>query len=138
MKPVFFTVTFLALISISASAQITSGRAMTKRIAPLTQRPPASGALPTKPAAPAAGAAAQRPAVDIEKQNEMAAKRVEYQKKKAEEGVDYAQYDLGIRYLTGDGVEKDPKVAEQWLKKAAAQGHADAKKKLEEIQAAAK
>ena len=41
----------------------------------------------------------------------------------AQNGNIEAQYDLGIRYLFGDGLEKNPATAVHWLKKAAEQGH---------------
>ena len=41
-----------------------------------------------------------------------------------------AQYDLGVRYFQGEGVEKDPLKARQWYEKAAAQGHSGAESNL--------
>ena len=37
----------------------------------------------------------------------------------AEMGDPSAQYDVGIRYVQGDGVEKDPAKAADWLRRAA-------------------
>ena len=65
---------------------------------------------------------------------EMIRKTIEFQKKRADEGSATAQYDLGIRYLTGDGVRKDRKLALQWLGKAADQGHTQATKKRDDLQ----
>ena len=45
---------------------------------------------------------------------------------KAEAGDPAAQSDLGYRYLTGDGVEKDAQQSFQWYRKASEQGYAPA------------
>ena len=42
----------------------------------------------------------------------------------------YAQYFLARMYATGQGVEKDPKTAAEWYRKAAEQGVADAQYRL--------
>lgn len=44
----------------------------------------------------------------------------------AEDGLDVAQYNLGILYYTGRGVEPDHEQALHWLKQAAEQGHTTA------------
>ncbi len=44
----------------------------------------------------------------------------------AEDGLDVAQYNLGILYFTGRGVEEDAEQALSWLTKAAEQGHTTA------------
>lgn len=41
----------------------------------------------------------------------------------AEEGLDLAQYNLGILYFTGQGVDKDTAQAFRWTEAAAQQGH---------------
>jgi TPR repeat protein len=41
----------------------------------------------------------------------------------ASNGLDVAQYNLGILYFTGRGVEQDHEEALRWLKQAAEQGH---------------
>ena len=92
------------------------------------------------PANPVAGAA--RPAQIVtntvpektkEQKAETLRKTVEFQKKRADAGAPTAQYDLGIRYLTGDGVEKDGELARKWLKAAATNGNSQAVKKLAEL-----
>lgn len=45
---------------------------------------------------------------------------------KAQAGDPKAQNQLGVRYLIGDGVEKDPKEAVEWYRKAAHAGYAEA------------
>jgi TPR repeat protein len=44
----------------------------------------------------------------------------------AEKGNAFAQWNLGIRYETGIGVEKDPREAAKWYRKAAEKGYAKA------------
>lgn len=44
----------------------------------------------------------------------------------ADDGLDVAQYNLGILYYTGRGVEADHEQALHWLKQAAEQGHTSA------------
>lgn len=51
--------------------------------------------------------------------------RPEYEAK-AEQGDADAQYKLGLQYLSGKGVAKDPVEAENWLTRAAGQGNANA------------
>jgi len=48
-------------------------------------------------------------------------------RKAAEQGHAEAQYNLGICYEDGDGVEWSYTEAEKWYAKAAAQGHEEAK-----------
>lgn len=50
---------------------------------------------------------------------------------KAETGDPEAQYRLGIHYYDGSGVSEDKKVALEWLRRAAAQGHKKAINLLE-------
>ena len=54
-------------------------------------------------------------------------------KRRADEGSDDAQYQLGVRYLTGKGTAKNEKLGREWLGKAAKQGHSQASKKLAEL-----
>lgn len=57
-----------------------------------------------------------------------------FQKQQAEAGSGQAQYALAIRYLEGKGVERDEKLAVEWLKKSAALDFGPAKRKLEELE----
>jgi len=61
-------------------------------------------------------------------------KTVEFQKKRAEEGFESAQYELGVRYLKGDGVEKDEAMGRKWLQESAKNGYGAAAQKLEELE----
>lgn len=154
-RAILFPVAFISFVTVSvAQAQITSAGSYTRRIAP--NRAPARPA-PARAAAPAPAARAQaRPApaaaaqpatppavaatpapVDPEKvkegKDDVDRKRLEWQKKRAEEGSPYAQYDLGVRFLTGDGVEKDAETARKWLELASKNGNSSATKKLAEL-----
>lgn len=50
----------------------------------------------------------------------------------ARQGHAEAQYSLGILFLTGSGVQPSPEEAHKWIARAGAQGHADAKRWLEQ------
>jgi hypothetical protein len=128
----------LALVStLPALGQITARR-LTRNVAPQPQQP-----APVRPAAPqyAPGAPAtpQRPPTEKEiarikadkSKNEV--KQFDFYKKRAEEGSDHAQYELGMRYLTGKGTDPSEKLGREWLAKSAKQGYSQAKKKLEEL-----
>ena len=58
---------------------------------------------------------------------------IAFQKKRAEEGSSSAQYELGMRYLSGNGVEKNVATARKWLQLAAEGGETQAKDKLREL-----
>lgn len=58
---------------------------------------------------------------------------VAFQKAQAAAGKASSQYDLGLRYLKGDGVAQDTEVARKWLSAAASQGHEEAKAKLRQL-----
>ncbi len=55
---------------------------------------------------------------------------VKWYKKAATQGYAKAQYNLGVMYRNGQGVEKDDEKAVEWYRKAADQGYADAQCKL--------
>lgn len=54
-------------------------------------------------------------------------------KKSAKYGDPRAQFNLGRMYLNGEVVKRNIKNAERWLSKAAEQGHAKAKRLVEEV-----
>lgn len=58
---------------------------------------------------------------------------VRFQREQAEKGLPSFQYELGARYMNGDGVETNRALAVQWLQKAAAQGESRAEKLLQSI-----
>jgi hypothetical protein len=136
MKPVLFAA--LVAFSLSIHAQVgTSPRTLTRRIEPLV-RPQPPRSVPPGGAPTTAAPAVQKPltAADLEqKKMELSAeekKKLQWQMERAEKGSDNAQAALGVRYLNGDGVEKDGKKARKWLEAAAKQGNAEAKKTLAE------
>lgn len=56
---------------------------------------------------------------------------VKWIRKAAEQGDAQAQYNLGVCYISGDGVVPNKQEAMKWLRKAAKQGHPQAKEILE-------
>jgi len=82
-----------------------------------------------------------KPAIDPEvakaSRETAARKAVEHQKKQAEEGSESAQYELGVRYLKGDGVEKDEAMGRKWLALSSKNGYGAATRRLEELDKAA-
>jgi hypothetical protein len=94
-------------------------------VAPTAPAAPARVSVPPIPASALAGP--QFDKTEVEK------RVIEFQKQRAREGSASAAYELGLRYLKGDGVEKDAALARQWLKQAADAGHAEARKKLAAI-----
>ena len=51
----------------------------------------------------------------------------------ADQGLAQAQYSLGLLYMQGQGVPQSIERANEWLIKAAEQGHVDAQKRLEQV-----
>ena len=70
--------------------------------------------------------AAAAKAKAVEQASNDAARLLKWQQDEAEDGNAAQQYNLGVRYSTGDGVAKDPRAARAWFAKAAAQGDQDA------------
>ena len=52
---------------------------------------------------------------------------------RAAEGSPSAQYELGLRYLQGDGLEKNEAEGRKWIEQSAKNDYTQAKKKLEEL-----
>ena len=107
---------------------------------------PNPGAVARQPMAPPSGAyapqapaqrpvAAPRPSAQTTKElpEDVVRRTVEFQKKRAEDGQPSAQYDLGMRYIKGDGIEKDGELGLKWLQTAAKNGSIQATKKLKEF-----
>jgi len=135
-----FVLAALFIVSLSLHAQVgTDPRALTKRIAPqLPPPPPSVRPAHVTPSATGTAAAAKAPATAAEaeeKQMQLSLeekKKLQWQTDRAEKGSDSMQFTLGMRYLNGEGVAKDPKKARKWLEASAKQGNADAKKALAE------
>lgn len=141
MKTLVLAATAL-ILGVPAYAQY-SAKSLTRKIVPPQQQP----AQPARPA-PGYAAPAQQPAQPREltaeeakkaalQQNKNDVKQFDFYKRRAEEGSDDAQFQLGMRYLAGRGVEKNEKLGREWLEKAAKQGHVEAKKRLSELAPAA-
>jgi localization factor PodJL len=137
-----FTIASLALTLTAPTGHAQSARQLTRKVVP--QPPNQTPAKPTPPPAttrPPAVAPSQPvvvplpvdPVKEKAKQAEALKKTIEFQKKRAEEGSPSAQYELGLRYLRGDGLEKDVATGRKWLEKSAQQDYSPAKKKLEEL-----
>jgi TPR repeat protein len=128
-------VLLLLLSSLSICSHAQSARQLTRRIAP--QLPPPIHHIPTRPGPgqPAASAplvhtgTTPNPAQKAEADKKL----LTYQMGRAEAGSESAQYELGLRYLAGNGVAKDEKIGLEWLNKAATNGSSLAKRKLSEI-----
>jgi len=145
MKKTFalcFSASILLLAAPDSSAQ--AARQRTRSIVPQPNKPPAPGGAPASRPAPASPAAvpatthaavpAPPPPADAEKaKQENVRKTIEFQKKRAAEGSPSAQYELGLRYLLGDGVDKDETAGMKLLEQSAAQDYTLAKRKLEEL-----
>ncbi len=76
---------------------------------------------------------AQVPAQSAESQAEAARKTLEFQIQRSKAGSAYAQYDMGLRHLTGDGVLMDRAEALRLLEQSAKQGNTQAARKLVEL-----
>jgi hypothetical protein len=98
---------------------------------PAPPTPARTAPAATPPAAPVQPYVA--PEKTQEEKDAILRKTIEFQKQRAEAGSPSSQYDLGMRYLTGDGLEKDPDLAKKWLTAASTNGNSQATKKLEEI-----
>lgn len=92
---------------------------------------PARATSAVPPAPPGSPPAPRR--ASAQSPEETQRKVLENQKRLAEKGYPSAQYDLGMRYLKGDGVEKNPDLARQWLQKSAQNGNTDAAQRLREL-----
>jgi TPR repeat protein len=106
----------------------------------LNPQPPATRRVAPAPApavVPAQRFAITNAAVNSEKakieKEELLKRTVAFEKEQAAAGSPTFQYELGVRYLTGDGVEPDLTEAKNWLTKAAKNGNKDAVAKLEEL-----
>ena len=127
----------LVLTPLFASAQTkpkkipksaSSARSLTQDIVPLRPTPgsqPAKGRVGVTTAPTRKRATSKRPPI-----SETDRKVFEFHKKRAEGGSANSQYEVGSRYLTGKGVEKDRAKSIQWLEKASKQGHKKAAQKL--------
>ncbi len=140
-SPWFLFCLLIASVPSGANAQY-SARQLTRKIVPQPQQQqPIRPNQPVQPAPAAPTSQVARPAVAAQPESERvranrdeaARKAVEFQKKRAEEGSPQAQYDLGVRYLKGNGVEKNDALGREWLQKSAENGSIHAQRKLDEL-----
>ena len=71
------------------------------------------------------------------KASQAADRVLKFHQELADKGDPYGEYQMGLRYLKGDGVEKDPRKAREMFVKAAAQGKEEASAELEKLSAKA-
>ncbi len=142
-----FGIQMLASPTAHAQGVYNRAKSMARRVAPSPNPAPPVRSSPyqMQPSAAPAGNYAQpvqgqlvpgpRPsgATTKELPEEVVRKTVEFQKKRADEGSPAAQYDLGMRYIKGDGVERDEEAGLKWLDKSAKNGSNQAVKKLKEF-----
>lgn len=135
MKVLVLVALFASAFSLQAQVG-TSPRTLTRRIAPQLPPQPAVARPGGAGVAPAAAPKAPPTAAELEQQKmEQSAeekKKIQWQMDRAEKGSDPAQFAIGMRYLEGNGVDKDLKKARKYLTESARQGNADAKKTLAE------
>jgi TPR repeat protein len=106
---------------------------------------PAEGAASAPAQAPAATQPAAQPQTNsnktkvaipqktAEEKQDIIQRTVAIQRKRAERGDAIAQYDLGMRLMRGEGVEKNMDEAVKWLHRSADQGNSLAKKQIEDL-----
>jgi hypothetical protein len=168
LRLILLSVLFLSLLPISSRGQYYGRRYPNRRAMPVQQvpqrqlaptnsppvQPDPAATAPVPPPPPTAQATPNAvvrtqilvrvPPAPVDPQKARAAKEelvrrtVEFQKKRADEGSESAQYELGLRYLKGDGVEKDEAAGRKWLTLSAQNGYGAASKKLEELDKPAK
>jgi hypothetical protein len=135
MKPQVFSLAVLAFLlsSIPTFAQGSAGQYV-RRLGPLVDNPnrrPSQNPPPQNiggaPGQPSPTVPARPPSLS---KDEVERKRLEFQFDRAEKGSASAQYDLGVRFLKGDGVEQNEELGRSWLEKAAKQGDDAAFQKL--------
>ncbi|MEO6182402.1 MAG: hypothetical protein ABIP71_04780 [Verrucomicrobiota bacterium] len=143
MKTILALFVLIAVLTMPCNANA-QARKLTQRIvnpdntlrtpnAPTAPTPPPRAATVTPPPATVSVLTNAIPEKTKEQKAEIQRKTIEFQKKKAEEGAPSAQYDLGMRYLDGDGLEKDLTLAKKWLTASATNGNSQAVKKLESL-----
>ncbi len=69
----------------------------------------------------------------VQKSKQMEANTFKLHMARALNGDDFSQYELGLLYLNGKGVQRDETKALEWLHKSAAQDYTPAKKQLEKM-----
>ncbi len=137
MKACFAVLLSILSFTVSVDGQIPPAREIMKKSIPKDQQrpvspPPSSAAKPAQTPAVKSVAPVIREKTEKEKA-EIEKKTIEFQMQRAKEGSASSQYDLGMRFLTGNGVDKNEETARKWLGDAAKQGHTAAVKKIQEL-----
>jgi hypothetical protein len=96
------------------------------------ERDPNAAPAPTKAVETPAPAEKQKPIASEARLNHNA---LMWQLERAQAGSSTAMRSIGMRYLTGDGLEKNEAKAREWLKKGAAGGDSAAVKELARLDA---
>ncbi len=109
----------------SAISSTLAARARTQAVKEGASSPAAASAVAFQPNSVPSAAPRTQSAEETKR------KVIEFQMRRAAEGSPQAQYDMGMRYLEGDGVERDPVKGRELLEKSAQGGHGDAVKKLQ-------
>ncbi len=121
-------------VALSCMAQIKGARDYTRKVVPPSPPPSSAPAQPVPSAPPSAAPAPSQDPAKAKAEKDAATKRaVDFQIKRAEAGSATSQYDLAMRYMTGDGVELDYGKARKWLEEAKKNGHQFADKKMTEL-----
>ena len=118
----------------AVDANAAENRALNHALSTPAQQSAPTATPPRAPAAvPAPVLTNTVPEKTPEQKAQLLQKTIEFQKKRAAAGAPTAQYDLGMRYLNGDGLEKNPELAQKWLQAAATNGNTQATKELQEL-----
>jgi TPR repeat protein len=156
MKQLVFTLLVFGGVTFTILGQATSAKAITKktverneqrqeqiqRNAPQPNQ--AQRSRPVPPAPPSISAPGNQGVAPVarektkEEKDAILKKTIAFQQQRALSGSPSAQYDLGLRYHTGDGLEKNAELARKWFEAAAKQGNNRAAQKLEELNKATK
>jgi TPR repeat protein len=98
-----------------------------------TNAHPLTNYFPPVPALPVTVATPLTPEQEAARKAETAAKVLAWHQEQAANDSAYAQYQMGLHYLNGEGVEKNVATAMQWFLKSARQGNDDAYEKLKNV-----
>lgn len=121
-----------ALTVSQALAQYSAGQ-LTRKVAPRPQPAQPAGGGGYAGGAAGGGVTVVDPAKVAAQKQKTESDLIKYHRQRAEGGSDSAQFELGMRYYTGNGVEKDEKLGREWLEKSAKAGNIKAIDKLKEL-----
>lgn len=112
--------------------QSLQGFSDTANLADVAARARAAANSHTPPGTPSPSLQPRRPLAPLPRQSDDETRRkvLEFQQRRAAEGSAQAQFDMAIRYLEGDGVERNPARGRELLEQSAKGGFEPAAKKL--------